>query len=121
MKHTLLCVGLLALMQVAACADGIAWDLVPELGAGTTFAHQQQVGVTLGLKLGTFPATAPLVASKEFGVDLAQVGGLTAAGVWIGLTEVAGVKVRLGALAWKDERFDADCYLRIAKPFAINF
>jgi len=112
----------LLLLTTAACqAQGIAWDLVPELGAGTTFAHQQQVGISLGLKLGTFSETVPLVAGREFGVDLAQVGGLTAGGLWLGLAEVGGVKVRLGALAWKDEGFEGDLYVRIAKPFAVEF
>ena len=121
MRHMLLCAGLLIVVNAVAVAEGITWDLAPELGAGTTFAHQQQVGVSLGLKLGTFPETAPLVAGREFGVDLAQVGGLTAGGIWLGLVEVGGVKVRLGALVWKDEAFQGDCYIRIAKPFAIGF
>jgi hypothetical protein len=121
MKQAGLVSVLLVLFAFGASADGIAWDLTPELGAGMTFAHQSQVGIAMGLKLGTFPATAGPVAGREFGVDLAQVGGLTGGGAWIGLTQVAGVKVRVGVLCWKDERFEGDCYIRIAKPFAITF
>ncbi|NMC34942.1 MAG: hypothetical protein GYA36_21180 [Veillonellaceae bacterium] len=122
MRYILICV-LWALAMTASMvrADGIAWDLQPELGAGTTFLHQQQVSVSLGLRLGTLPNDLPLLAGREFGVDLLQVGGLTAGGVWIGLTDVAGVEVRLGALVMRDEEFDGDLYARIARTFEIAF
>jgi len=117
-----LAIAALLLLTCAVRADPlVTWDVAPELGAGTTFAHQQQVTVTLGLRLGTFGPDMPAFPGREFGVDFAQTGGCSALGAWVGIAEVSGVKVRVGALTWKDEAFQGDLYVRIAKDFAIDF
>lgn len=110
------------LLCLTAHADPlVAWDVVPELGAGMTFLHQSQVTLTLGLKAGEFGPTFPVLPGREFGVDFAQTGGCSALGAWVGLAEVEGIKVRLGALMWEDEDFQGDLYLRVAKAFAVSW
>jgi len=112
---------LLLLCAVATADPLVNWDVQPELGAGMTFLHQSKMTATLGLKAGTFGPTFPVLPGREFGVDFAQIGGCSALGAWVGIAEVSGVKVRAGALTWKDERFEGDLYVRIAKDFAIDF
>jgi hypothetical protein len=113
---------LLLLLGWTAQADPlVVWDVAPELGAGMTFAHQQQMTVTLGLRLGTFGPEMPAFPGREFGLDFAQTGGCSALGAWVGIAEVSGVKVRVGALTWKDEAFQGDLYVRVAKAFALDF
>lgn len=59
-RWTLMLAAVLLLLAWSAQADPlVTWDVVPELGAGMTFAHQQQMTVTLGLRLGTFGPDMP--------------------------------------------------------------
>jgi len=103
---------------VARGDDGWSWDLVPEIGLGSTLLGHAEIAATLGLRVGQFPAGWGPVAGREFGLDALQSADTTALGGWVGLAEVQGVKLRLGVMAWVDERPKADVYLRTAVPFS---
>ena len=100
---------------------GWDWNIEPELGAGLSIINGQQFSAALSLRVGRTPADFPVIPGREFGVALGKVGGRTAGGPWLGITDLpGGLKLRLGALIWGDAGLKADACVWIAKPFTVG-
>jgi hypothetical protein len=124
-RWTLMLAAVLLLLAWSAQADPlVTWDVAPELGAGSTLFHGFQATVALGLKLGTTTDAFPILPNRDFGAAAVQIGDVTGGALWAGLAQVAGVKVRLGGVFWKDEttgKPTGDLLLYGAKDFSFDW